>query len=378
MTEPSTERPIRFVDLGQQQGRIRQRIDAAIAKVLDHGEYIMGPEIAELERQLAAFCGARHAITCGSGTEALLMALMAIGLRAGEAVVVPSFTFAASAEPVCLLGGIPIFADVREDTFNLDPRSLKAAVVTARRLGLPLRGVISVDLFGQPCDYAAIERVVKENELWLICDAAQSFGAAYRGRNVGIIGDITVTSFFPAKALGCYGDGGALFTEDDRAAEMVRSLRMHGQGKDKYDNVRVGVNGRMDTLQAAILLEKLGLFADEIARRDQVAAIYDKMLGDCVMTPVVIDGAKPVWSYYTIRTHRRGSLLARLKQSGVPAMIYYRRPLHEQPAYTHYPVAGNGPSTSHRLAEMALSLPMHPYLALEDQERVTAILRESP
>ncbi len=266
--------PIAFIDLGRQQQRIRSSLDAAIARVLDRGEYIMGPEVAELEGRLAEFSGARHAITCANGTDALMLALMAKGLSAGDAVIMPSFTFCATAEPVCLLGGVPIFADVLEDTFNLDPLSLEAALRTAHRLGLPVRGVISVDLFGQPCDYDAVERFARENDLWLICDAAQAFGATYRGRKVGTIGDVTTTSFFPAKPLGCYGDGGAVFTNDSETAEVIRSLRVHGKGKDKYDNVRVGMNGRLDTLQAAILLEKLAIFVDEIDARNSVAARY--------------------------------------------------------------------------------------------------------
>lgn len=376
MDVPTVQRPVAFVDLRRQQAGIRGRIDAAIARVLDHGQYIMGPEIARLEQELAAFCGARHAITCGSGTDALLMALMAKRLQPGDAVIVPSFTFAATAEPICLLGGIPILADVQEHSFNLDPRSLESAVATARRMGLPLRGVISVDLFGHPCDYAAIEPIVRKNGLWLICDAAQSFGAGYGGRKVGTIGDITTTSFFPAKPLGCYGDGGALFTNDDEMAEVIRSIRMHGQGKDKYDNTRIGINGRLDTLQAAILLEKLAVFQEEIAARTQVARTYSALLGDDVCTPDGIEGASAVWACYTIRTPRRDALLAGLKDAGIPAMIYYRRPLHEQPAYEAYPVAGNGAVVSSRLSRTVLSLPMHPYLTEEDQARVATAVRD--
>ncbi len=367
-------RPIAFVDLASQQERIRDRLDAVIARVLDHGQYIMGPEVAEFERQLAEFCGVKHAISCASGTDALVLALMAKDLRRDDAVIVPSFTFCATAEAVCLLGGVPIFADVLDETFNLDPRSLGSAVLTARRLGLRLRGVIAVDLFGQPCDYDAVEHIARENHLWLICDAAQSFGAVFRGRKVGVIGDLTATSFFPAKPLGCYGDGGAVFTEDDELAEVMRSLRVHGQGKDKYDNVRIGINGRMDTLQAAILLEKLAIFPDEIVGRNRVAARYDELLPADFKRPVLAEGASSVWAQYTVRTSERDVWLKRLKAQGVPAMVYYPRPLHRQAAYEGFPIAGEHLAATARLAETVLSLPMHPYLSAEDQSRVTAAL----
>jgi dTDP-4-amino-4,6-dideoxygalactose transaminase len=366
--------PIEFIDLAQQQRRIRSKVDAAIARVLDHGRYIMGPEVAELERRLSAFCGARHAITCASGTDALLLALMAKGLTPGDAVIVPSFTFCATAEPVCLLGGIPIFADVDEDTFNLDAVSVEAAIHTARRLGLPLRGMISVDLFGQPCDYDRIEAIARENSLWLICDAAQSFGATYRGRKVGTIGDITTTSFFPAKPLGCYGDGGAIFTEDDQTAAIIHSLRVHGQGTDKYDNVRVGLNGRLDTLQAAILLEKLAIFTDEIEARNRVAKVYDELLPAPLARPAIIDEALSVWAQYTVRATRREEWIRELATNRVPTAVYYQRPLHLQPAYRAYPVARDRLRTSELLAVSVFSLPMHPYLTYEDQLRITAAM----
>ncbi len=365
---------IAFIDLARQQQALRGKIDAAVARVLDHGQYVMGPEVGALEQALAGFCGARHAITCASGTDALLLALMAEGLRPGDAVVVPSFTFCATAEMVCLLGGVPVFADVREDSFNLDPESLKAAVATAATLGLRLRGVISVDLFGQPCQYAAIEQVAHGNGLWLISDAAQSFGGSYGGRRVGRIGDITTTSFFPSKPLGCYGDGGAVFTDDDALAETIRSLRVHGQGRDKYDNVRVGINGRLDTIQAAILLEKLAIFPDELAAREAVAARYAAILPPEAVPPAVMDGTRSAWALYTIRTAPRDAAQQRLQRHGIPSMVYYRCPLHRQTAYRGFPVAGNGLPVSERLAETVLSLPMHPYLGPEDQARVAAAL----
>lgn len=359
-----------FVDLRRQQKLIRSRIDQAIARVLDHGQYILGPEVPELEARLAAFCGVKHAVTCSSGTDALMMALMAKNLQPGDAVVVPSFTFAATAEVVALLGGIPLFADVDESTFNLDADSLKVALMTARQLDLTVAGVISVDLFGQPCDYEPLECIIKENNIWLISDAAQAFGASYRGRPVGSIGEMTATSFFPAKPLGCYGDGGAILTDDDQLDSVLRSLRVHGQGNDKYDNIRVGINGRLDTIQAAILLEKLAIFPGEIASRERAAGLYDEILPAGVQRPARLDQSTSVWAQYTIRVPTRDRIVAGLKASAVPAMVYYPIPLHLQTAYERYPRAGNGLPVSTRLAETVLSLPMHPYLDTQDQQRI--------
>jgi dTDP-4-amino-4,6-dideoxygalactose transaminase len=371
---PAMSPPIALIDLALQQQRLRARLDAAIARVLDHGRYIMGPEVAELERKLGDFCGARHVITCASGTDALLLALMAKNLRPGDAVIIPSFTFCATAEPVCLLGGVPIFADVFEDTFNLAPASLEAAIKTARQLGLPLRGIISVDLFGQPCDYDHIEAIARENGVWLICDAAQSFGATYRARKVGTIGDITTTSFFPAKPLGCYGDGGAIFTQDNDTAAVIRSLRVHGHGKDKYDNIRIGLNGRLDTLQAAILLEKLAVFADEIGARNKIAEDYAELLPAELRRPVVIDETVSVWAQYTVRTSGRDDWMMYLTEHGISTAVYYERPVHLQPAYRGYPIAGDDLPASKRLAGSVFSLPIHPYLKREDQLRIVAAM----
>lgn len=379
MTDPAPlRRTIEFIDLARQQQRIRPQIDAAIARVLDHGSYIMGPEVGELERRLSAFCGARHTVSCANGTDALVLALMAKDLKPGEAVICPSFTFCATAEAVSMLGGVPVFADVCEDTYNLAPESLKQAVVTAREQGLPLAGVITVDIFGQPCDYDAIEPVVRENGLWLICDAAQGFGAVYRGRHVGSIGDITTTSFFPAKPLGCYGDGGAVFTDDDETAAVLKSLRVHGQGTDKYDNVRIGMNGRLDTLQAAILMEKLAVFPDELDARARVAERYDALLPAGLTRPALLSGCTSAWAQYTVRTGARDAVMKQLKEHGVPSAIYYARPLHRQRAYAHYPLAGGALPVTDRLMDTVLSLPMHPYLTEEDQSYIADRLRSGP
>ena len=263
--------PIAFNDLKHQQGRIRDRIDRAIARVLDHGIYIMGPEVEELERTLADFAGAKHAIACSSGTDALLIALLALGVGRGDAVICPGFTFTATPEAIALLGATPVFADVDEATFNLDPRSLEAALDAARQHGLEPRVILAVDLFGQPADYDAILPFAQAHGLLVLADGAQSFGATTRGRKVGTLGLATATSFFPAKPLGCYGDGGAIFTGDDELADAMRSVRLHGRGAGKYDIVRVGINGRLDTVQAAILLEKLRIFPEEIGLRQTVA-----------------------------------------------------------------------------------------------------------
>jgi dTDP-4-amino-4,6-dideoxygalactose transaminase len=366
---------IEFIDLGAQRRRIGVRMDEAILRVVDHGKYIMGPEVAELEQKLASFCGARHCIGVANGTDALLLALMVKGITRGDAVLVPSFTFAATAEVVALVGATPVFVDVLEQSFNMDAASLEAAIVTAQAAGLIPKAVIPVDLFGQPADYDAIEPVARRHGLCVLVDAAQSFGASYRGRKIGSIGDIVTTSFFPAKPLGCYGDGGAVFTDDDDVAAVMRSLRSHGQGDDKYDNVRIGLNGRLDTMQAAVLLEKLGIFADEIAARQGVAERYSERLGNLVRVPRLIPGAVSVWAQYTIVTERRDAIVASCKAAGVPTAIYYPLALSQQTAYRHYPKPQRGVPVSERLSRQVLSLPMHPYLDPPTQDRIIAAVQ---
>jgi dTDP-4-amino-4,6-dideoxygalactose transaminase len=368
---------IAFIDLAAQRRRIGSRMDEAILRVVNHGGYIMGPEVKQFEAELSAFCGAKHVISCANGTDALALVLMAKGVKPGQAILCPSFTFAATAEVVAWLGAVPIFVDCQPETFNMDPASLEFGINTARQLGLKPVGVIPVDLFGQPADYDAIEAICAREDLWLLCDAAQSFGASYRGRKLGTIGAATSTSFFPAKPLGCYGDGGAVFTNDDDLAAIMRSLRVHGQGSDKYDNVRIGMNGRLDTMQAAVLIEKLKIFPDEIAARDRVARRYNEMLGDVVAVPVVAEGNTSVWAQYTMRVPNRDALAAALKAKGVPTAIYYPKPLHQQTAYSKFPCAGNGVPVSERLAGEVLSLPMHPYLEEAVQDRIIAAVREA-
>jgi dTDP-4-amino-4,6-dideoxygalactose transaminase len=365
---------VQFIDLPAQQARIREAVDAAIARVLDHGRYIMGPEVAELEAALADFCGAPHVVSCASGTDALVLALLARGVGPGDAVVVPSFTFASTAEAVALLGATPVFVDVEADSFNLDPAAVDAALGTGVD-GLRTVGVIAVDLFGQPADYPAIVEVATARGAWVVADAAQSFGASLGGVPVGRLAPLTTTSFFPAKPLGCYGDGGAVTAASAEDDEVLRSLRIHGSGTHKYDNTRIGINGRLDTLQAAVLLEKLRIFPDELVARQRVADRYAAGLraagvADRVVVPTLADGATSAWAQYTLRLADRDGVQARLGEAGVPTAVYYPRPLHQQTAYRDFPTGPGGLPVSERLAGEVLSLPMHPYLEPDDQDRV--------
>jgi dTDP-4-amino-4,6-dideoxygalactose transaminase len=363
-----------FVDLQAQRARLGTRIDEAIARVLDHGIFILGPEVKTLEGQLADYCGARHAVGCANGTDALVMALMARGVGPGDAVYVPSFTFASTAEAVALVGATPVFVDV-DETFNMAPASLVDALDATE--GLRPVAVIPVDLFGLLADYEAIGKIADQHALWVLADAAQSFGASRDGRRAGSFGDIATTSFFPAKPLGCYGDGGAIFTDDDETAAVLRSIRVHGKGSDKYDNVRIGTNGRLDTLQAAILIEKLAILPDEIEARQRVADRYSKGLADIVRIPATGAGQTSAWAQYTVQVDDRDGVAAMLKAAGVPTAVYYPKPLHRQTAYRGYPVAPGGLPVSDALAERVLSLPMHPYLDEASQDRVIAAVREA-
>jgi dTDP-4-amino-4,6-dideoxygalactose transaminase len=369
--------PIPFIDLAAQRRRLGTKIDEAVARVLTHGQYILGPEVRAFEDDLAKFCGAKEAVSCANGTDALLLVLKARGVKAGDAVLCPSFTFAATAEVVALVGATPVFVDVHADTFNMDPASLERAVDTAKQRKLQPVCVITVDLFGQPADYDAIEPVCKQHNLWLLDDAAQGFGGTYKGRKIGTFGLATATSFFPAKPLGAYGDGGAITTNDSSLAATLRSIRMHGQGTDKYDNVAIGLNSRLDTVQAAILIEKLKIFEDEIVKRQAVAKRYNEGLGDVAIVPRVLDGCVSTWAQYTIRVGkgRRDAVAAALKVSGVPTAIYYPKPLHQQTAYREFPSAGNGLPVSDIIAQEVLSLPMHPYLAADVQDRIIEATR---
>ena len=365
------ERDIQFIDLKAQQAVIRPLLDQAVSRVLDHGHYIMGPEVKKFENDLKTFCGAPYALSCSDGTDALSLCLRAKNIGPGDAIFVPTFTFAATAEVVSWVGATPVFVDVLEDTYNLDTESLEAAIQVAKNLGLKLKGIIAVDLFGQPADYDAIQEIANHYGMWVMADAAQSFGAIYKNRKVGCLAEMTTTSFFPAKPLGCYGDGGAVFTNDRDLMEILQSLRIHGKGSDKYDNIRIGLNSRLDTIQAAILVEKLKIFSHEIAARNRVAKIYNEGLKNHVRTPYVPDDVTSVWAQYTVNLESkdRTAIMSRMKEVGVPTMIYYIKPLHLQTAYSHYPRAPHL-SVSERLASQVLSLPMHPYLSEEDQKYI--------
>jgi dTDP-4-amino-4,6-dideoxygalactose transaminase len=377
MNQLSTEN-IPFIDVAAQRRRLGPAVDEAVARVLAHCQFINGPEVTALEAALAAYSGAKHVVTCASGTDALVMVLMAKGVGRGDAVLCPSFTFCATGEAVALAGATPVFVDVDEATFNIDAASLKRGIATAKRLGLKPRGVIPVDLFGQSADHDEVFAIAVAEGMFVLDDAAQAFGASYKGRRLGGMGVITATSFFPAKPLGCYGDGGAIFTDDEKFAEVLRSVRVHGQGSDKYDNVRLGLTGRLDTIQAAVLIEKLKIFDDEIAVRNRLAERYAQGLGNVVTVPRLASGHTSVWAQYTIRLPKgtdRDAFAAALKAQGVPTAIYYPKSMHQQTAYKAYPVADGGLSVSERLSADVISLPMHAYLDEASQDRVIQAVR---
>ena len=369
--------PIPFIDVAAQRRRLQPAVDQAIARVVEHCQFILGPEVKAFETALAAYCGARHAVSCASGTDALLLVLRAWGIGPGDAVLCPSFTFCATAEVAVLLGATPVFADVDADTFNLNASSLERAVDTAKRLRLKPKAVIPVDLFGLPAEHDAIAAIAKAEGLLVLDDAAQAFGATLRGRPLGTRAPATATSFFPAKPLGCYGDGGAVLTNDAELVEVLKSLRVHGQGADKYDNTRIGMTSRLDTIQAAILIEKLKIFADEIAARNRVAIRYAEGLGDVAIVPRIPDGMTSVWAQYTIRlkTGARDKLAVALREQGIPTAIYYPKPVHRQEAYRHFPTVDGGLPVSDRLAGEVISLPMHAYLDEATQDRIVNAVR---
>ena len=369
---------IPFIDIAAQRRRLGPAVEEAVARVLAHCQFINGPEVAALEAALAAFSGAKHVVTCASGTDALIMVLMAKGVGRGDAVLCPSFTFCATGEAVALTGAVPVFVDVDEASFNIDAASLTRGIATARRLGLKPRGVIPVDLFGQSADHDAVIAVAEAEGLFVLDDAAQAFGASYKGRRLGGMGLITATSFFPAKPLGCYGDGGAIFTDDGAFAETLRSVRVHGQGSDKYDNVRLGLTGRLDTIQAAVLIEKLKIFDEEIAARNKVAERYALGLGNVVAVPHLASGNTSVWAQYTIRLPDgtdRDAFAGALKAQGVPTAIYYPKSMHQQTAYKAFPVADGGLAACERLSADVISLPMHAYLDEASQDRIVRGVR---
>lgn len=394
-----------FIDLKTQQSRIQEALNSNIQKVLNHGGYIMGPEIKQLEAKLAAYTGTKHAISCASGTDALLMALMAYGVKPGDAIFTTPFTFIATAEVISLLGATPVFVDIDPKTYNIDPAKLALAIkalksndpsiyplpITPNPLPITPRGVIPVDLFGLTADYDAIESIAKEHGLFVIEDAAQSFGAKYKDRMACSFGNIGCTSFFPAKPLGCYGDGGMCFTNDDHLAEIMASIRVHGKGGHKYDNVRIGINGRLDTLQAAILLAKFEIFPEEVELRQTVAQRYTDLLTNnlspitsdqrpAIITPYLPRGARSAWAQYSLLARdedHRTAILKKLQDNKIPSAIYYPKPLHMQDAFADLGYKKGDFPVSEDSASHIFSLPMHPYLTTQDQEKIVEILARS-
>jgi dTDP-4-amino-4,6-dideoxygalactose transaminase len=364
---------IRLLDLQSQRRRLGGAIESAIDAVLLSDAFIMGPEVGQLENELALYCGARNVVSCANGTDALVLVMMAEGVGPGDAVIVPSFTFVATAEAVALRGATPIFCDVNAETFNIDFESVQRAIAFAKAIGLAPKGIIAVDLFGLPADYDGLRSLARTHGLFTAADAAQSFGGAIGSQMVGTLADYTTTSFFPSKPLGCYGDGGAILTDDDERAAVLRSLRVHGRGVDKYDNVVIGVNSRLDTLQAAVLRVKLRILDDEIAERNQLAAGYEAELSPGVACPQVATDRRSAWAQYTVKcssSEQRALIQDVCARAHVPTAIYYPAPLHLQPGYRHFPVDPQGLARSEKLSQSVLSLPMHPYVSSAQQERV--------
>jgi len=366
---------MQFIDLAAQQKRIRGAIEAGFRKILDHGQYILGPEIGELENVLAAYTGAPYAVSVASGTDALLMPLMVEEVGPGDAVFTTTFTFIATAEVIQLLGATPVFVDIDPETFNIDPVQLEAAIrrVQAEKKLTP-RGIIPVDLFGQPASYPSIQAIADRHGLFVLEDAAQSFGASQRGKRAGTLARIAATSFFPAKPLGCYGDGGMVFTDSKAMHEQLLSIRVHGQGADKYTNVRVGINGRMDSLQAAVLLAKMTVFPEEMALRQEVASRYDRLLAGAVKVPRILEENVSAWAQYSVLHPRRDEVIRKLRAEGIPTAIYYPIPLHLQQAFTHLGYGKSDFPVAEKVAGEIFSLPMHPYLPPRDQERIASII----
>ena len=371
-----------FIDLKTQQKLIRKKIDERISNVLNHGQYIQGPEIKELENKLSIFSKSKFVLCCSSGTDALLLGLIALGLKPKDAVIVPSFTFASTAEAVCMLGGIPFFSDVKLDTFNICEKSISKCIEKSKKLGISIKGIITVGLFGQPCDMKKIKEVANANKLWVFDDAAQSFGAIYNDNISGNLCEISATSFFPAKPLGCYGDGGALFTNDENLYKVAYSCHLHGMGSDKYKYERIGLNGRIDTIQAAILLEKLKIFKSEIIKRNKIAENYKKIfktLNTNIKLPKVLPKTRSTWAQFTIQLPEgcnRDELQVKMKDKNIPTAIYYPIPIHCQIPYKSFPTSSDNLKKTNILSNNVISLPMHPYLTTKNIEYIAQSLHD--
>ena len=370
---------MQFIDLKSQQKLIRKKIDQRIKNILDHGQYIMGPEVDELEEKLADYVNVKHCITCSSGTDALLIPLMAMGIGPGDAVITTPFTYIATAEVIALVGATPIFCDIYDRTFNINPEQLQKTFDLAISRNLKPKAIMPVDLFGLPARYRLIEKFTKEKNLMVIEDAAQGFGGKINERRAGSFGDVAGTSFFPAKPLGCYGDGGAIFTNNDELAEKMKSIRVHGGGKDKYQNERIGINGRLDSIQAAILLEKIELFDKELSFRNKAAKFYTQNINKMFISPHVPDKYYSSWAQYSIITPHhinRDKIIEKLKENGIPSMVYYRIPIHLQKGYAHFGNKIGEFAVSENISKKILSLPMHPYLDEETQNKVIKAINE--
>ncbi len=372
---------MQFRDLKRQYQALKPGIDQAVSQVLEASSYISGSQVDELEEALAEYVGMKYCISCGNGTDALTLALMAWNIGEGDAVFVPDFTFFASAETVAFQGATPVFTDILEDTFNMDPDSLERVIQAVQAEGrLTPRAIVTVDLFGLPADYDRIRAIADKYGLYILEDAAQGFGGTYHGKRAGSFGDIAATSFFPAKPLGCYGDGGAVFTNHEEWAALLKSYRVHGKGSDKYDNVRVGINSRLDTIQAAVLQVKLKAFKDyELADTDAIAAKYAEGLKDCVKVPIVPEGLSSGWAQYSILLkdeRERREVQSCLEENGVPSMIYYERGMHQQTAFKGYHSYGEQFPVTRSVCSRVLSLPLSPYLTDEEQRKVIRLIRE--
>lgn len=368
-----------FRDLKAQYQHHKEEIDDAIHRVLSNGGFIGGVPVRELEEKLAEYVGVKHCITCANGTDALQLALMAWGIGPGDAVFVPDFTFFSSAEVVPVVGATPVFVDIDADTYNMSADSLEKAIkYVLQSTNLKPRVIIAVDLFGQPADYSRIRKIAQQYNLFLLEDAAQGFGGSIRGKRACAFGDISTTSFFPAKPLGCYGDGGAVFTDHDEWAALLRSYCVHGKGADKYDNVRIGMNSRLDTIQAAVLLKKLAFFDEETAGCNRVAAEYSRLLQGHVKTPVVAPRMYSSWAQYTIRLEdeqHREDAMQRLKDAGIPTSVYYKKPLHKQEALKDYAVSELDYHVTEQICRSCLSLPMHAYLEMGEIEKICETIK---
>ncbi len=368
---------MKFIDLDAQQKKIRARIEDRILKVLDHGKYIMGPEVFELEQKLAKYVGVNHCVSCASGTDALFIPLMAKGIGPGDAVITTPFTYIATAEVISLLGAEPVFADIYPNTFNINPYEIEKAIKRARIRGLNPRAIIPVDLFGLPSRYRVINEIAEKENLFIIEDAAQGFGGSIRSKKSGSFGNVASTSFFPAKPLGCYGDGGAIFTDDENLANKMRSIRVHGSGLDKYENIRIGINGRLDTIQAAILLEKLSIFDDELIKRNKAANYYTNKINSKFEKPYVPKKYFSSWAQYSLlaknKKHKNKIILS-MKKSDIPIMIYYKIPLHLQKCFDNLGYKLGDFPVSEDCSKRIFSIPMHPYLTSKIQNTVIEVL----